>query len=295
MEHEKREVDIMSKAVVTPVVGEFGWVVFEVQGKVRSFFNQTNCDEKIVICPKGLRFLFETATDFIDVPEELNTSMKPEGLGKQGRPYEYYEKLIEWTENNMEPNELLTIPYDLDVADRWKGDSSEYIKLESTTREWEPHIVVSARNVKGRGDVRNWSERKWDELCDRLMNEYSLPMYSIGKREDVYVPVGVEELDQGDDHLEIAVSCLNSAVFSISSNSGTTHLSTMSGCPTITWGQSGVPGSLAHRMTMDSNPLNTPIIFMDGTWDPSVEQVFETSKDWINKMNLLNKEELNVN
>jgi len=264
-------------ALVSPVIGEFGWTLFEVQDKVRHFFKNTNCERKIVIADPSLKFLFEEATDVIPLPAEMKIDLYPQCLGKQHDPFEYYSRLVEWTKKTYEPTEMLEIPYHMQSFQRWTG-ASEYKMFTSEKRSWEPHICMSARNVKERGASKNMDKTKWDVLVSLVKQEWDLPIYSIGLDEDTYVPDGVLKIEcDKNDYIETAVSCLNSAKFFFSSNSGTTHLSLLSGCPTFTWGDSA---SLTKRMEVDTNPFNVPCKCLSCGWHPASHSIWTDLREW---------------
>jgi hypothetical protein len=61
----------MTTVAVTPVLGEFGYVVFDVQPRVRHWLAHQDAAEKIVIAPRSLAWLFDEATDVIEPPAEL--------------------------------------------------------------------------------------------------------------------------------------------------------------------------------------------------------------------------------
>ncbi|MAG28223.1 hypothetical protein CMI47_22085 [Candidatus Pacearchaeota archaeon] len=271
--------DLMNTAVVTPIIGEFGWTLFEVQDKVRWFFKNTTCERKVVIAPHSLHFLFDEATHIIELPDNMKNSNLPEALGKQCQhnSISYYESLIKWTAETFNPKEILTIPYNIPCSERWDW-KSEHKMFKSSCREWEPHICVSARDVKERGEGKNWSHNKWDALIKKVKKRWNLPIISIGLPGDTYVPKEAEFIEcDTNDYLETAVSCINSATFFFSSNSGTTHLSLLSGCPTFSWGDSD---NLTKRMENETNPFNIECKCLNTGWDPDVKTIFNELKLW---------------
>ena len=264
-------------AVVTPIIGEFGWTLFEVQDKVRHFFNNTTCKTKLVIAPHSLRYLFEGATHIVELPDEWKDPHLPECLGKQYRPVPYFKKLIQWTENQVRPTEMLVIPYEMQPHKRWEC-KSEHKLFNSSIREWEPHVCVSARNVPERGENKNWSRSEWDNLVKKVKRKWKLPIISVGLPEDTYTPKGTIPIEcDSNDYLETAVSCFNSASFSFSSNSGTTHLSLLSGCPTFSWGDSD---SLTERMEVGTNPFKVACRCVNSGWQPNGGDIFNELETW---------------
>ena len=267
----------MTTAVVTPIIGEFGWTLFEVQDKVRHFFNNSKCEKKVVIVPHSLHFLFEGATHIIQLPDEMKDPRLPEGLGKQYRPTDYYNKLVKWTTDTFDPTEMLVLPYPMQCHERWEIES-EHKKLKSNIKEWQPHICVSARDVPERGENKNWSHSKWDSLVKKVKKKWNLPVISVGLPSDTYTPKGAIPIEcELNDYMETSVSCFNSAEFSFSSNSGTTHLSLLSGCPTFSWGDSD---SLVERMEKGTNPFNITCKCLNTGWNPDVKNIFNELKLW---------------
>lgn len=266
----------MKTVAVTPVLGEFGFITFDVQPQIRAWLRSRQAERKVVFAPRELSAFFEEATEVIEPPPEMLPSA-PATMRSiaypcwvSGHPERIkVEKLVAWAKDNVRADEWLDIPY----FDRgpWTAPAT-YVKLQSRLpRPTEPYVVVAAR-ARPFDSWRNWPTGHWDELVLRIRSEWNIEVRAIGRPPATYFPHGVvpQEVDNLD-RLDHTICLLNHAVCSISSNSGPTHLSLMTGCPTFAWGDAHVK----PLMEVQTNPLQTPCAVFTGGWDPDVDSVWD--------------------
>ena len=116
-------------------------------------------------------------------------------------------------------------------------------------------------------------------MVGKIKDEYGLPIYLVGLPEHNYRPDGVKfiETKTVKDHIAL----LHNSIMHFGSNTGTSHLALLSGCPLFSWGDSD---SLYNRMVYETNPFSTPIKFLHGTWHPSVDDVYNELKIFFERL-----------
>lgn len=266
---------------IPPVVGEFGWTLFDIQPKVRAYFD-TGADKKIVFAPSELWFLFEQATNFVDVPKGMMET-PPEWRSTHGvvkgdrEELKRLNRLLLWA-SSMVPKEAVFLDLPYESTGKWDAPE-RHIRLESKRGAPDGEYVVVACRDRKFGDRKNWPHDRWDELVEEIRAlTGDLPIYSIGTPSGAYFPRGtLPVVDLPGRLLERSVATLNGAAFSVSSNSGATHLSLLSGCPTFCWGEP----RLKRRMTKTTNPLGVDCRFLATGWQPSVAGVARSLKEWL--------------
>jgi glycosyltransferase involved in cell wall biosynthesis/Tfp pilus assembly protein PilF len=275
----------MRTVAVTPIIGEFGYIVFEVQPRVRAWLRAQNADRRVVFAPQELHSFFEGATEIISPPVEMFPTAPATG---RSIVYEYWqpgnpervkiERLVDWAKSTVQADEWLEIPYFMPTP--WTAPAT-FVKLESPIEvPKEPYVVVAAR-AREFDSWRNWPASSWDELVRRVRDSWGFNVYAIGRPPSTLFPEGaIPQNVEEADRLEHSIALLNGALFSISSNSGPTHLSLMAGCPTFAWGEP----FLKHFMETYTNPLRTPCGFLAAGWDPDVELVWKSLVKWRQSM-----------
>lgn len=267
------------KAVVSPVIAEFGWVVFDIQPKVRKFFEDHEDCHKVVVGNPAFGELFELADEII--PIELPESFTPCGRGAEDHyglhNSNFYNQLIQRTQEHYNPEHILKIPYE-NRFDQWDVEESHRKFYKDKMVDSDEYITISCRNLN-RGAEKNWDPKKYQSLVDWIIEEYNLPIYLVGLEKDNFVPDGVivPETKNVGDH----ISLLSHSKFHFGSNTGTSHLSTMCGCPLFTWGE-GM--DLRERMVEWTNPHKTPAVcVIEGNWDPELDFIKKELYNFVEK------------
>jgi len=253
-----------------PWVGEFGWELFCWQGYIRNI--SQNYNKVIVISRKGHDFLYQ---DFCDEFIEFNPPKN--------------SIVDSWRCSNIDKNEIKKIisriPHDDSIYDFNIGftlfadgkhnasnnfKNQKFIKYKSNTIYKEFDILIHPRNRKV-GGVRNWGKEKWQDLVNRLKDEYKIAM--IGSNE-TYNLENVE--DFRNIKIEDTVSLMNRTKLVVGPSSGPMHLASLSGAPHLVW-------STSHNKIRYKNlwnPFNTEIYFYDKEdWNPKVENIINKIKE----------------
>lgn len=174
-------------------------------------------------------------------------------------------------------------------------------------REDKPVVILFAREVHRKTfldivnnqiryceDLRtplpsnNWPRSNWEDLFDMLYKQFHNQItFVIGGTKggncllnmaDKYPDVvDLTSLDITQS-LDITIAMLNSALCSISSQSGPTHLSVQCGCPSFIYGHE------QKRHSVDDNPLKTDVVFLAtqlGMYNDSPEVLYKDASIYI--------------
>ena len=266
-------------ALVSPMIGEFGWIVFDLQQRVRAFFEAYPEHRKIVICHPSMEELFELADDVLSIT--MPDGFTPCGRGAEDGPFntkEFYDTVHKTVVESVKPDVYMKLEYE-NRFDDLDGDKTERNFSADSIVEEEKYMTISCRSISPRGASKNWAPAKYDELVGRIRDEYDLPIYLVGLPEDNYLPDGVKLIKTKTvkDHIAL----LHNSIMHFGSNTGTSHLALLSGCPVVTWGDSD---SLYNRMVYETNPFSIPIKCLKGTWDPSVDDVYNELKIFFERL-----------
>jgi hypothetical protein len=271
-------------ALVSPVIGEFGWTVFDIQQKVRKFFEDRSDHTKIVLASSSLSALFELADEVIEF--EYPTGFLSCGRGSDDGLFnniDFYNNIHETCMATYEPDVYLKIPYENRFG-LWDVPFTEKKFYADPIIPDDKYITISCRNIS-RGAIKNWSLEKYNELVNLVRKTIDLPIYLVGLPEDNHCPDGViiPETKTVNDH----ISLLANASLHFGSNTGTSHLALLCGCPMFSWGldQSG----LKKRMLVDTNPFETSSLFVGDSWNPSVDVIYKELNSFIDKLNIMEK------
>ena len=274
----------MKRVMAGPILGEFGWLVYDIQPHVRAWLKAHPDDHKVVVVRKEFNYFFPEADEYVDIPAEL---VPPKDGGRgwwKGQVKRHMEKAIDWT-RGLKHDEMMDIPWFGQHGKKIEGHKRGDWKIEPVYERLTTsppagfhvvpeYLVTSCRDRPDWGHAKNWSHHKWDELIERVVGEWGLVVYCIGKEGRSYFPKGTYPVPPP---IENAVYALNHAKFFFASNSGPTHLSQFCGCPTFSW---GVNNRLKGRMERADNHLGTPTYYVGLGWDADVMGVFTELKKW---------------
>lgn len=200
------------------------------------------CDRLTVCCPVAWRFLYPTATDFVDVSEVLDGWGEREivrGLKRQFPNAEFLK--INWS---------IPAKHDLDVSPKIKHEGSY-------------DVLIAPRGKATSSPHRNWDG--WTSLVARL-TKANLNVLAAG-REDMSSDCGLPLISSLD---KIAAAMLKSR-FVLSTDSGLAHLAILLKIPLILlWGDElGVIPGQSYKQgchaRMESQK-RAPIHHIIGAW-----------------------------
>lgn len=149
----------------------------------------------------------------------------------------------------------------------------------------EKYFFVSARG-RTRSAFRNWPEKNWEELVSLLLKEYQeYKIVIAGTPSGSYLRNFVDSrviniIDTSAiESIDLSLAFLNGALCSITSQSGSTHLSLQTGCP------SAILGHEVTRHIKDENYLQTPAMFLTSiNYDVAATIFFDQIKNFISEI-----------
>tara|TARA_Y100000310_G_scaffold341962_1_gene443092 strand:- start:1119 stop:1934 length:816 start_codon:yes stop_codon:yes gene_type:complete len=262
-----------SIALMSPMIGEFGWIVFDLQQRARSFFEKYPDHHKIVIAHPSMTEIFELADEIL--PINLPHEYTPCGRGAEAGPFDnesFYNHIHTMAKEMVKPEVYLKIDYKNKFGNM-DGEKKERKFFADSIVDEDEYMTISCRSISPRGAIKNWPPAKYDELVGRVRVEYGLPIYLVGLPEHNYLPDGVKLIKTKNikDHIAL----LHNSMMHFGSNTGTSHLALLSECPLVTWGDSD---ALYNRMVYETNPFSVPVKCLKGTWNPSVDSVYNELK-----------------
>lgn len=139
-----------------------------------------------------------------------------------------------------------------------------------------PGIILHARDTAKCGSAnRNWPERKWLRLRDKL-GELGRGIGCMGSKDAALHLPGTRDL-RGIPLGELA-DVLASADLVIGPSSGPMHLASLCGTPQLVWSVD----KNRKRYLKDWNPFETPVVFLSRHgWDPPMGLVYRKAEAFL--------------
>jgi hypothetical protein len=259
-----------------PFLGELGWCLSRWQGFCRFRAESEFKGKEIIVAsfPGREPFYLGTATRFIPLPDwfldkgydvDSYESVEMSPL-EYGRLIQYFLQFY----NPATTQEIRTprgcsfiLPSLYQQKINKLIPSENAIKKKNALVGNHPYVVVSARG-RSRSSFRNWPEEYWEALCYSILKQYpdlylvitGAPNGSFLKRfggdrvvNTIFTPK--------EESIDLSIAFLTDAVCSITVQSGSTHLSLQSLCPSL------IIGWERQRHAVDENYLKTPVMFVE--------------------------------
>ena len=271
MEENKLYID--EPCVVSFHIGEFGWFLQDWQGYLRYLKNTKYQNRKFILFTNpDLHCLVKDFIAYtIDLPEwfydlKLDTdcyeAVLPNSEAGSLTPPDVYSGLITYFRQFYNNEKAIEI-FPPRGCNRWMDSQPQsFIKFKGEVTINLPEIPIMVVFPRGRTRAaeRNVPEFVWKELVDELKKTF---IVVLGGTPSGSFLSDYPEDDRlinlisykGEDKLELLISYLNSALCSISSQSGPTHLSLLSGCNCY------IIGHEKERHTVYANRLGVPTSF----------------------------------
>lgn len=266
--HQTDNFFIDEPCVVSFFIGELGWLVQRWQAYLRHLKQDVYPDHKFLIMLNSqYHVLVQDFVDWtIELPDEfyqLNLETDcyeaplPGSPAGSLTPSEVWIRLIEYIRqfyNREKAGELWT-PRGVNT---WVDMQPQlFIKYttEALIESKRPVITVFPRG-RSRAANRNVPEFVWKEVVDNLGKSFNVVLCGTKSGACLvdYSGPGVDN-QIGKSSLENVLYLLNNSVCSVSSQSGPTHLSVLSMCPSY------IIGHEHQRHAVDDNRFNTPTSF----------------------------------
>ena len=212
--------------------------------------------------------------------ENVVWTKTPRGFNKTLRQnnYVFFDKLKASENAVMQSNELI----------KMHGNKPVVI-LFAREMHRKTFLDVKYNQIRHCEDMRNplpsnnWPRSYWEDLFEMLYKQFNNQVtFVIGGTKDgncllnVAINKHPEIIDLTNinvmQSLDVTIAMLNSALCSISSQSGPTHLSLQCGCPSFIYGHE------RQRHSIDDNPLKTDVVFLEtqlGMYNDSPEVLYK--------------------
>ena len=152
------------------------------------------------------------------------------------------------------------------------GYDQEFVKFgEKFGEKFGYDILIHARNTdKCESAYRNWSRDCWEEFRQSFPDA---KIASVGTEEGALLIDGTDER-RAISLKDLANLMANSTVL-VGPSSGPIHLGSLCGLPHVTWSPKETVSITPNKERYEKhwNPLNTPVTFLEGSWNPDVNNV----------------------
>lgn len=254
-------------------IGEFGWFLQYYQAYMRYLKNHTYKDRKFLlfINPSLHAFVHDFVTYTIDLPEwfyklgldvDCNEAVLPNSPPGSLTPPNVYAGLINEFRKLYNPEKAIEI-FPPRGCNKWvENELQMFCKFEAEPIQSDKPIIVVMPRKRPRAANRNVPEYVWFDVVEHLKNnnfQVVLAGTPNGTALVNYNDPDVVNLItyEGEDKTELIIRYLNSAVCSLSSQSGTTHMSLLCNCPSVIVGHE----KERHTSPKFENRLDTPTCF----------------------------------
>lgn len=223
------------------------------QGFLRSIAH-TEKHKKFTVCGRsGHDYLYEDfATDYIDyTPSSSETNMW------ECKKWSFNYKKFGKYDIMITPQNLL-------------GYKQEFVKYgEKGDHRYDIVIHARATDKCGTG-YRNWNRKQWDKFVESFPNA---KIVSIGTKADALRIDGTD--DERDISLKALADVLRNSTVLVGPSSGPIHFGSLCGTPHVTWSPKETVSITSNkkRYEHDWNPFQTPVTFLEGSWNPDVDDV----------------------
>ena len=256
--------------IVSFWIGELGWLIQRWQARLRYLKHKEYQEHKFIIF-MNLQF-HALINDFVSMTMELPTWWNDLGLETDCyeapisnsppgslTPSDVYSKLIKYMRDFYNVDKAVEIFPPRGCGTVINNLPQIFCKFSTPKIKNNRQIVSVFPRRRDRAANRNVPEFIWEKTVDVLKQRFTVVLSGVPKgsclvdyeNENVVNLINYE----GDDKLDKTILYLNNSVCSISSQSGLTHLSLATDCPSY------IIGHEKERHIVKENRLNTPTSF----------------------------------
>jgi len=268
---EIKDFYIDEPVIASMFIGELGWYLQRYQGYMRYLKQEVYKDYKflIVVDPALHVFVNDFVGWTVDLPEwfkelKLDTdcyeAVLPESTPGSLTPPEVYSKLIEYIKRlyNNESGKLILPPRGCNLFIENQPQIFTRYTNKNLLESDKPILSIIPRK-RSRAPDRNVPEYIWREVVEVLKSQFKIVLLGTPngacladyEDKDVINLISYNEPNKTEE----TIRYLNNSMCSISSQSGGTHISLLSGCPSY------IIGHERDRHAVTENRLNTPVTF----------------------------------
>ena len=260
------------KVVISMFFGEIGWELQRFQAHLRYLKRNAYQDWNFVVMIRPHMHIFydDFITYSLEFPEwfcNLNLdcdgyeTVEPNSRPGSMTPPAVYQNLIlllkeicEYTEKY----ELLLPPRGCNMILETRPQMFFKFDLKEKIKTEKPIVIVFPR-ARTRASNRNVPEYIWAEVVSELVQTFTIVLAGTPSGACLKDMQGKDIINlinyDGQDKTELIVKYLNNAICSVSSQSGGTHISLLSGCPSY------IIGHEKERHAVRENRLDIPTSF----------------------------------
>ena len=256
--------------VASAFFGEFGWFLQRYQARMRFIAKKVYPDRKMIIFTdiQNSVFLNDFVYATIQLPNwfyKLNLdrdcyeAVLPNAPSGSLTPPNVYSNLISYMREfyNIERAKEILSPRGCNFS--YDKQQQLFCKFESKKLSLDKPVIVVLPRLRTRATDRNVPEKVWIDLVEKLKKEYIVVIAGTqnGACLQDYEGPNIINLVKYNkpDKTDRVITYLNNCVCSISSQSGGTHISLLSGA------NSYIIGHERERHTVFENRLNVPTSF----------------------------------
>lgn len=258
--------------VVGMFIGEIGWFLQRYQSYFRYLKQEVYKDHKMLLMmnPHLHTFVDDFVSWSVDLPQwfkDLNLeqdcyeAVLPNSPPGSLTPPDIYSNLIKYLKSlyNNEKGILILPPRGCNY---WIDDQNhifaKYTYKKELIKADRPIISVMPR-CRDRASNRNVPEFVWADAVSKLSREFVVVLLGTPQGSCLSSVEGANIINlinyNKPDKTEQTIRFLNSSICSISSQSGGTHISLLSGCPSY------IIGHERERHAVKENRLHVPVTF----------------------------------
>jgi len=267
---ENRDLYIDEPCVASFFIGELGWFLSRFVGHLRFLKHNEYKDRKFILFTELDYHIF--VEDFVDYTIELpdwfyNMELErdcyeaplPDSPAGSLTPPHVYSKIIEYCRTFYNTEKTVEIFPPRGCNNFMIYTPQVFRKFVRPKIKLERDIICVMPRSRSRAAFRNVPEFVWAEVVERLRRYFIVVLCGTpsGSFLSGYKADNVINLIDynGEDKMDQIVTYLNSAVCSISSQSGLTHVSLQSCCPSY------IIGHEKHRHAVVENRFDVPVSF----------------------------------
>ena len=250
--------------------GELGWFLQRYQGHMRRIKQEVFPNHKMLLMiptawhPFVNDFVSYTIPlpDFIKgLDQDCYEAVIPNSPFGSLTPPNIYSELIKYLKTlyNNDKGKLILSPRGYNFAlDGQQQIFAKYTHNSPLTNLTKPIIAIMPRK-RVRAANRNVPEFVWRETVELFREKFTVVLLGTPEGAGLHDVVGDGIINLipyvGEDKTDLTIQYLNAATCSISSQSGGTHISLLSGCPSY------IIGNERDRHAVTENRLNVPASF----------------------------------
>jgi hypothetical protein len=265
-----------------PMIGELGWAASRWHAYCRFLKHNDYQHHKCIIADYDWRYpLYEFADEFIPLPEwftrlplhqDCYEAVPLDAPAGGFTTPDVYTSLLQYFKQfyDEDKTKVIRTPRGCNIflqfrrKQMWKtlepsDNAVNYIN--SLVPQGASDIVVVSARGRARAKNRNIPEHIWEEVVDKLSNRFLVIITGTPHSSFLTKKVGSGIINlinrPGKDGLDVLIAALHKAAFSVTSQSGPSHMSLLTGTPSY------IMGHEKQRHSVGENWLKTMCLFRE--------------------------------